>query len=166
MYLKICDLSDKNQKITIITMAIIALIFIMRILPYILNKNFFFTNLAKRIHYGCLFTCDADQCKNVTDKWRSSNYFINDMIKEKVPENKEQREIYQKSCILSSWGVSHYVLYMIFGIIAPTYLKTSIFIGIFFEIVEHYAWKCGDILDVLWNTVGFLTGQYIHSKIC
>lgn len=67
-------------------------------------------------------------------------------------------------CILGFFGVTHILLYMVLGYYVPKMFWETFFIGIIFEIVECYTLECHDSLDILWNTVGFLAGAYIHNS--
>lgn len=161
----ICNLDTNNKIIIIIILSIISFVFIVYLVPLLISLNWFGVTLLKKFHYGCEVTCDHPICKNIIKNGRSSSYFINTMVPEKNPENVEQRTIYQEKCVLSYWGISHFILFMIFGMIAPSFFVPTLIFGILFEILEHYVWDCGDILDVAWNSLGFLTGMCIHKHL-
>lgn len=120
---------------------------------------------CSNIHASCVFECNNDTCRYITENYRSPNYFCNELIKETTPRNLEIRKKYRYTCMLTSWGVSHILLYIILGISCPSCFYETFIIGILFEIVEHYVWKCGDALDILFNSFGFLIGAHISTYL-
>lgn len=158
-----CNQSLRNKQISSIFLYLICFLSIIYLVPYLIKHNYT-KNITKKFHYSCLCECENFLCKYLTTSFRSSSYFINDMIKEINPENVDQRNKYQSTCILSGWGMSHVIFYVMIGLLLPNHFYQVLLGGILFEIIEHYVWDCGDIFDILWNMFGFLLGKYIHNN--
>ena len=165
-------LSNNERIYIVIGLYIISVLFIVCIIPYCNRNNIIVSNITKKFSSGCVCICNKPICKTILNNGRSSNYLnpITKSIKNKEnKENKEDitlRELYNKTCLLSFWGLSHVILYMLIGIILPNYFVELFIIGCLFEIVEHTMFKCGDILDIIWNNIGYVIGIYIHKYIC
>lgn len=115
------------------------------------NDNSFTTKIAE-LHKSCLLNCETTKCKEFIENDRGDKYFIS------IPQS-EQEDI--KSCIITFWGVTHFIMYFILGYFVPAFYIELIFVGIFFEIYEYYKYQCHDIKDIYLNTIGILLGRYI-----
>ena len=71
----------------------------------------------------------------------------------------------QKYCLITSWAVSHVVLYAIIGYMFPNMFWHTLLIGISYEILEWCTLECHDVLDIVWNSVGFLIGAAIKKSL-
>lgn len=85
------------------------------------------------------------------EQLRGSNYFLGGDIK------------YKKYCILTSWSLLHVVLYFLFGWFFPSMFWETLLMGIMFELVEWLTYDCHDLLDIGWNTLGFVMGSSLKS---
>ncbi len=87
---------------------------------------------------------------NLVLKWlsqfRGKNYWL-------TPERTPQRY-----CLVTSWALTHIALYAIIGYFFPKFFWQTFAIGVTFEIGEWITLDCHDILDVLWNSIGFGIG--------
>ena len=64
-------------------------------------------------------------------------------------------------CVLTFWGMSHFILYFFIGLLCPDKGILANSVGALFEIYEWIVYDCADPLDVVWNGAGFLLGQAI-----
>lgn len=96
-----------------------------------------------KIQYMCLAKCKTDTCRSITTNFRDSSYF---MTADSNPQD----------CWFTMWELSHMMTHAFIGYFFN--IQTSLGVGVGFEIFEHYAYDCGSVLDVLWNTVGFSIG--------
>lgn len=113
------------------------------------------------IHEGCMIGCNGQdtqcQAKNQGQWWtsltqyRGNNYYIGI---DKTPNT---------SCFATFWSCSHFVLYLFLGYMAPDYFWTTFFIGGLFEFYEHKYYDCHDLLDIGFNTAGFVVGQFLRA---
>ena len=80
--------------------------------------------------------------------------------------------------ILTGWSISHYLTYFIIGYLCYEQFQTYIMISILWEIFEKYYGKItnnelywtssgiqGQLLDIIMNILGFISGNYIKSFI-
>lgn len=120
-----------------------------------------FTKLNE-IHEGCMIGCDGQntQCQEQHQKkwwtsltqYRGKNYYIG--IDKTV----------NPSCFATFWSSSHFVLYFFLGYTAPDYFWTTFMIGALFECYEYQYYDCHDLLDIGFNTTGFLLGKLLRTR--
>ena len=67
------------------------------------------------------------------------------------------------------WHISHFILWFIVGLIAPSYHVQVLVISILWELIEHYCFKklekcdsifCGRIEDIFTNILAYSLGSY------
>lgn len=119
------------------------------------TDNLFFRKL-NNIHQSCVIKCSSDVCKNIVKNGRGDSYFIS------TP--KENQE-YIKDCAVTFWGVSHFFMHFMIGLLLPDFFIQSLLIGLIFEIYEYKKYKCHDLLDIPLNISGFLVGRTIRMKL-
>jgi len=68
-----------------------------------------------------------------------------------------------KNCLITLWGISHAALYSIIGYCCPDMFLESFIIGVGFETWEVILMDCHDVLDIVWNSIGFMIGYYIQA---
>lgn len=100
------------------------------------------------IQYKCLYKCDKNICKNITNA-RDDDYYV---------DKKENRKL--QNCIFTMWELSHLLVHVIIGYYYNIYI--SVIISISFEIYEHYKFNCGSYLDLIWNLMGFIIGHNLR----
>lgn len=81
--------------------------------------------------------------------YRGSHYYLRPQI--------EYTDAQQR-CLYTSWALTHTILYFIIGFILPDMFWQSLIVGIIFEYLEDMQQDCHDILDVIWNSIGFILG--------
>ena len=84
---------------------------------------------------------------------RGFNYYLDEK------ERKDPQ--YRANCLVTTWALSHFILYLILGYYYPQMFWETFMIGIMFEIAENMAMDCHDVLDVLWNSLGFVVGRWL-----
>jgi hypothetical protein len=67
-----------------------------------------------------------------------------------------------KYCLLTTWGIAHILLYALIGFLYPTYFWPTLAVGIAFEVAEAYL-DCHDVLDIMWNSIGFMVGAILFK---
>jgi len=150
----------KKEIINMVLLYLIAFIFIssIRILKILtIDTNYWLANTLNKslLHYESAYT-EKITCK------RGQGYFLLNDIKHTA----EQRENL-KYCICTMWSMMHFFFYILLGYFSPSLFYVTLGIGILFEIVEYFTYDCHDILDILYNSLGFGVGyclRYILKK--
>ena len=94
--------------IIILSILTVAYLYCLVYAPSIENVNDeSLTNHIANMNKSCLINCKSDNCKNYIDNSRGAQYFIS------IPQS-EQTHI--KSCIITFWGFTHFMLYFVFFI--------------------------------------------------
>lgn len=114
------------------------------------SDDSFTTSIAK-MNKSCLLNCKSKQCKDYIGIGRGKQYFLS------IPVS-EQEHI--KSCIITFWGFTHFVMYFILALCVPAFYVELFFIGIGFEVYEYYNYDCHDTNDIFLNTMGILLGKF------
>ena len=65
-------------------------------------------------------------------------------------------------CLVTIWSFTHIVLYMILGFFCPALFWLTFIIGIFFEIGECIFADCHDVMDLVYNSLGFGIGKLLN----
>jgi len=139
--------------IIILTILTIAYIYCLVYAPSIENVNDdSFTTKIANMNKSCLMNCKSDNCKKYINNSRGAQYFI------AIPPSEQ---IHIKSCIITFWGFTHFMLYFVLALVVPDFYLELFFIGITFEIYEYYKYDCHDINDIFLNTFGIILGKYI-----
>jgi len=138
--------------IIILTILSFAYIYSLVYAPSIENSNddSFTTSVAK-MNKGCLLNCTSENCKKYITDSRGKQYFIS------IPAD-EQEHI--RGCIITFWGLTHFVMYFILALLVPAFYIELFFIGVGFEIYEYYKFDCHDVNDIFLNTMGILLGKF------
>jgi hypothetical protein len=141
-----------NKSIAVIICFAIAYIYGIKFAPYIREKKGKIFNKLNKMHESCIFKCKY--CKHFT-KMRGSGYIIG--------ENHEDKT--RKRCLITWWSLTHILFYASLAYIAPDYIPYFFAIGILFELYEYHYYKCHDVLDILWNTIGLFIGYNLHKML-
>jgi hypothetical protein len=138
--------------IIILTILTIAYIYALIYAPAIetSDDDSYTTSIAK-MNKSCLLNCKSDGCKKYISDNRGKQYFIS------IPPS-EQEHI--KSCIVTFWGFTHFLMYFILALLVPAFYIELFFIGVGFEIYEYYKFECHDVNDIFLNSFGILLGKF------
>lgn len=109
------------------------------------------TSSISRMNKSCLLSCTSKKCKKYIKNNRGEKYFIS------VPPSEQK---YIKSCILTFWGFTHFLMYFVLAFLVPAFYLELFFIGMMFEIYEYYNFECEDFNDIYLNTIGILLGKF------
>lgn len=102
--------------------------------------------------YECLFSSETKISKLLTSS-RGTEYYLT------LPKYKY---LNKKNCLVSMWAFTHLGLYTMIGLFCPDLFYCSLVVGILFELSEYITKDCHDILDVVFNTIGFGIGYQIN----
>ena len=106
------------------------------------------------MHESCLWDT-SNIFSTEYNNLRGSDYFIGSMDKRK--------EKMLNKCLLTFWGLTHLIFYTIVAYMCPNYVFYAFITGCVFEFYEYQVYKCHDILDIFWNTMGLGIGMYAAS---
>jgi hypothetical protein len=146
-----------KENISVLTLSlfiifiIVSLAYCFHITPALAKRNDKLSQKITKINESCIFGCST--CDKYT-KTRGKDYFIGKKFLDE--------EI--KRCVLTFWGFSHYLTYIIVGYLFPSMFIESMILGIAFEYFEYVVYQCHDGLDVVYNGLGFLTGQFLRRN--
>lgn len=104
----------------------------------------------------CVVPCTNDTCIDIVNETRGNNYFIDKLDEETSSYSKNI-----KKCLITSYGVSHFILYFILGYFVPSLFLEEFMIGILFEFMEQEHLDCEDLLDIILNLLGLILGKCI-----
>ncbi len=117
------------------------------------------------------YLCDVDHSYNVgLNKFINECLCLSDTKISKLLTSLRGEEYYltrdkykdNKHCLVSIWAFTHVVLYAMIGFFCPDLFYPSLIIGILFELGERI-FNCHDILDVIFNTIGFGIGYQVNN---
>ena len=91
---------------------------------------------------------------------RSNNYFWEKEVNNQ--DNKKDLSDKKNYCLLTLWGLTHFLLYFVFGLITPKLFWVAMVVSVLFEYYENLEWDCHDVLDVFINTLGLVSGTYLN----
>lgn len=103
--------------------------------------------LIEQLFSTCWFKgSDESQARKI----RGSNYFL-------TPNGRPKGY-----CLITTWAMTHVVLYGVLGYLFPERFWETFIIGALFEGVEWVTFDCHDMLDLIWNSIGFFIGVYMR----
>lgn len=71
----------------------------------------------------------------------------------------------EKDVLISTWNISHFLIYLLCGILCPKLAIIWVFIGIWWEFLETFKEAdCYDYSDIIYNISGLFLGIYIRRK--
>ena len=166
MQQEICNLSKNNQFMAMVLIFSIALSGVFIINDCLTSEQCSMKNNLHDFSTTCLLSIDGSPGEFLTSG-RAANYFWqNDMNPDDETSKKINYNYLNKNCILSSWALTHFFMYLILGFICPQFFSVFIASSVLFEIYEHYKWDCHDVLDVVWNTLGLIIGVKLRYAMC
>ena len=145
-------LSEKKQYSAMFILYFISLSLVL-IVQYLLSKKHSFISGLTKYTRGCLYSCSQNISKFLIST-RGINYYLTS--KKYHPSNDD-------NCLVSVWAFAHVVLYIFVGFFCPNLFVPSLLVGIFYEIMECIFYKCHDVLDIFFNSLGFGIGFQINK---
>ena len=123
-----------------------------------INRNISNDYLTRMANKLCLVRCKSDTCNYIIDKTKDSTYYLD--------ENSDNDEKVNR-CVFTVWELSHIFFHIPIGFFFN--IQTSLFVGISWELIEHYHpdLNCGNIMDIVWNLIGYSIGwflRYLYTK--
>lgn len=148
-------LSIQFHKPEYITMAWIGVLgFINVELMLYLSKTSYASTIQKA-YSKCYISCEHSFCQLLL-KFRGKDYFLT---------FNEQTELRVKTCVLSLWGVLHFVLFMMIGYFVSNVLWEVVGVSILYELAEYLLYNCHDALDIVLNVSGYLVGRILRTYL-
>jgi VanZ family protein len=126
------------------------LVLVLVILGCLPTKSFIRSSLDR-----CYIKAPLEVTKFIK-KYRGNNYYLRNNDGTKKDNNKQ--------CLLTGWGISHFFMYFTMGFLWPDKFQVALYIGMMYEILES-GLECHDILDIFWNSTGFLVGSYFNRLL-
>ena len=147
-------LSVSLNKPEYITMYFIGLIGFMNVelMTYLTTTKY--AKVINQLYTMCYINCDHPICKYLT-KYRGKDYFLT------FGNSTQSKKT--KTCILSLWGVLHFLLFAIIGIYVKGVLIEVVMVSILYEYLEYVLYNCHDAFDIVLNVAGYLFGSYVVS---
>jgi hypothetical protein len=117
----------------------------------------------------CIYRCGGDLDKDhpiwsrFADTYRGTDYFL---VKDRpdIPrEEIEQSMNVAKKCVITMWGLLHFVFYALLGFVCPKFFWQLFLISITWELMEWFN-QCHCALDLFWNFAGLLVGVYLRQR--
>lgn len=109
------------------------------------------------VHESCVVCVNGEAGKALTSG-RGKEYYIGAT----TPEKRERLEC----CVVTFWGLAHFAFFLLVGFVCPDLFWPAFAIGCGFEAYEKVRFDCHDLLDIIWNTVGFATGRALRRATC
>jgi hypothetical protein len=82
---------------------------------------------------------------------RSKNYFL-----------KENNGECNKNVLFTYWNLTHFFVYFFIGYYCPQMFRISLILGVLWEVYESL-YYCHDIVDIICNSLGFITGFLVKN---
>lgn len=143
--------SKQSQYINALILYIIAFLYVNLSTKLNNCKESSWCNIIHKLNTSCIMLCEKELCNLI--KARGDNYFV-------FPIGEEIHTVVT-GCLVTFWSATHFLLYFFLGIFATDLFWQTFIIGVIFEFGEYYMFQCHDPMDIVWNTLGFITGQYI-----
>ena len=123
------------------------------IIQYLLSADHSYNIGMNKYIQECLYSSNSHLSKILTSS-RGTEYYLT---------SEKYKNMYNKNCLVSVWAFTHIFLYIMIGFFCPKLFFPSLIVGILFELGEKVFYNCHDILDVIFNTIGFGVGYQINK---
>jgi hypothetical protein len=110
------------------------------------------------LNQKCFVNCKDVKKFNIDCSSLIENHGENYYIGMTNPENFKS----VKTCLITFWGVTHFILYTFIGYFAPDLFLETFIIGAAFELYEKEEFNCHDLLDLVLNSAGFAAGYFLR----
>ena len=158
----VCLYSPIKQFVIAIIIYLVVFVIVIIVNKCVTNKNCRYGKKLIDFNNKCIIYNKSTLSEKLTST-RGDNYYWSDNIKNIDMKKLEKK---RKYCVFSLWGLTHFVLYFILGLLSPYYFWLFFSVSIAFEIYEYYKWKCHDMLDIFINMGGLFLGIYINNYMC
>lgn len=143
-----------RQKYVLLTgLFVFAYVYSLVLSPKIIYKENWPWNKINSVHRSCLVSFQDCRICEILTQYRGDNYFIESIVYD------------LSNCLATFWSVTHFVFFAVLGFIEPLLFWTFFLIGVGFESMEYYVLDCHDWLDIGYNTLGLLTGMFLHKLL-
>lgn len=113
-----------------------------------------YSDIVNKAYNYCFIQCKNEWCKYLL-KFRGKDYFLT--------FNGVKQGERVKNCLLSLWGILHFVLFAIIGFFVPNVFYEVILISVVYELLEYVLYDCHDALDIVLNIGGYLFGAFLYE---
>lgn len=100
---------------------------------------------------SCYIKCKTKECHDFQSQYKGKNYYLD-------KQNNDQH------CPFGFWELTHIILHIFIGYFLNIYY--SLGIGISFELHELHVYDCASYFDILYNTLGCVTGAGLRAALC
>ncbi len=154
------NVSIKNQAYILLFLYFLCGVgFMIAYLIKIHNKKY---NIAvDKYNQLCMLYNKSDIVKQLT-KHRGIQYYFNGHLND--IDDKKTILYKRKYCLVTFWSMSHIILYALIGFFCPSLFLPSFVSGVIWEGIEKKFCNCHDLVDILYNSMGFGIG-YILNKL-
>ena len=146
-------LSIQFKKPEYMTMAWIGLLGFINVELMLYLSKTSYASMIQKAYSKCYISCKHPFCQLLL-KFRGKDYFLT---------FNEQTELRVKTCLLSLWGVLHFLLFMILGYVIPNVLWEVVGVSILYEFAEYLLYNCHDAFDIVLNVSGYLVGRMLRN---
>jgi hypothetical protein len=153
------SVSIKNQiYILIFLYALCGVGFMTAYLIKIHNKKY--DKAIDRYNQLCLYYNKSEIIQKFTKK-RGIQYYFNGKLNDM--DDKKTILYKRKYCVVSFWSMSHIILYTLIGFFCPSLFLLSFASGVIWEGIEKKFCNCHDLIDIIYNSIGFSVGYMINK---
>lgn len=137
------------------TMAWVGLLGFLNVELMLYLSKTLYAPMVQKAFSKCYLKCDHKACSYLLG-FRGKDYFLT---------FNGEKEIRVKTCLLSLWGVLHFVLFLIMGWLIPNVLWEVVGVSILYEMAEYLLYNCHDGLDIVLNVSGYLVGRILRNQV-
>jgi glycopeptide antibiotics resistance protein len=130
---------------------------------YLIKKyNKKYDKAVDRYNQLCMYYNKSEIIQKLT-KHRGIQYYFNGHLDDM--DEKKTILYKRKYCVVTFWSMSHIILYALIGFFCPSLFLLTFALGVIWEGVEKKFCNCHDLIDIIYNSLGFGIG-YMINKIC
>lgn len=79
--------------------------------------------------------------------------------------SEEENRAFVKGCFMSRFQFIHLVGHFLMALVFPHFIGTIWITTALFELYEYVGYRCHDVTDLLYNTIGLALGVAVGNKI-
>ena len=131
------------------------------VIMYLIKKyNIKYNKGVDKYNQLCLFHNKSDIVQKLT-KHRGIQYYFNNRLDDDI--DKKIILYKRKYCLVTFWSLSHIILYTLVGFFCPSLFIPSFVLGIIWEGLEKRFCNCHDLVDIMYNSIGFGIGYILNN---